>query len=319
MNLNTILHGTARKALPALCFLFAVGHCSCSRLSSQASPSISRNDSLRVELRRIALAAPGKVGIALIDPDGDTLTVNNDTDYQLMSVFKLHEALAVAHALDSRVVSLDSVISFRRSELDPDTWSPMLDDHKEDVFNLSVAELLRYALQLSDNNASNLLFDRIVPVGECDSFIREATAIEDFSIGYSERQMHADHSLADGNHSSPLACARLIDKLFSDSIVSPRKQIAIQRMLLDCKTGTDRIYAPLKDVAGLALAHKTGSGFRDAAGRLKAHNDIGRVTLPDRRSYALAVMVKDFTGSEAEASAVIARISEAVFNCLSRK
>ena len=48
-------------------------------------------------------------------------------------------------------------------------------------------------------------------------------------------------------------------------------------------------------------------------GILLAHNDVGYVTLPDGRAYALAVLVKDFDGSEAEASAVIAKVSGIVY------
>ena len=275
-------------------------------------------DGLEAELRQIADEAPGQVGVAVITPEGLSIEINNEPHYQLMSVFKLHEALAVAHVLDVRGVSLDTVISFSRSEMNPDTWSPMLDEHKEAQLNIAVSELLRYIIQLSDNNASNLLFDRIVSTEDCDSFVRAAVGIEDFSIKYTERQMHGNHSLADGNHSSPLACARLLEQVFTDSIVSSEKQAAIQEMLLGCHTGDDRINAPLKGRRNVTLAHKTGSGFRSDRGVLMAHNDIGRVTLPDGRAYVLAVMIKDFNGTEAEASAVIAKISEAVFNAFSQ-
>ncbi len=187
------------------------------------------------------------------------------------------------------------------------------EDHPESAISLPVSELLKYILQLSDNNASNLLFDRIVSVSDCDSFIRQSTGIEDFKISFTERQMHADHSLADGNCGSPLSCAMLIEKIFTDSIVSAKKQRAIRQMLLECHTGLDRIPAPLQGIQGVTVAHKTGSGFRNANGELWAHNDVGRVKLPDGRSYVLAVMIKNFKGDETEASAVIAEISAAVF------
>ena len=74
--------------------------------------------------------------------------------------------------------------------MDPETWSPMLKEHAEENLNLTVEELLRYILQQSDNNASNLLFDRIVSVEDCDRFIRESTGKDDFRISYTERQMH---------------------------------------------------------------------------------------------------------------------------------
>lgn len=301
--------GNKSSIIYLICLVASVVFCGC--LQDDGSEA---GNSLRRELQAIVDSVPGKVGVAVITPGGDTVTINNDGDYQMMSVFKLHEALAVCHALDRRGVSLDTVISFSRSEMDPDTWSPMLAEHIEDELNLSVGDLLRYILQQSDNNASNLLFDRVVSVEDCDRFIREATGIEDFKITCTERQMHRNHALADGNHSSPLACARLIEKVFSDSIVSSQKQAFVQNTLLDCRTGLDRIYAPLKDVPGIALAHKTGSGFRTPEGILMAHNDVGRVSLPNGRSYVLAIMIKDFEGSESEASAVMAKISRTIHN-----
>lgn len=274
----------------------------------------SRLESLRSELAAIADSALGRVGIAVIAPEGDTVTVNNFDEYQLMSVFKLHEALAVAHTLDLRSTGLDTVIGFERSALDPATWSPMYREHTESTIKLPVRELLRYILQESDNNASNLLFEKVVSVARCDSFVREATGIQEFKLTHTEHEMKVNHASAADNHTSPLAAARLMAKVFTDSLVSPGKQREIQEILLGCKTGTDRIYKPLEDEAGVRLAHKTGSGHRTAEGLLMAHNDVGRVFLPDGRTYDIAVFVKDFNGTEAEAAEVIAEVSRRVYS-----
>lgn len=276
-------------------------------------------DSLRISLSPYASFDRGKVGIAVISPEGDTLTVNNDAQYPLMSVFKLHQALAVAHSLDMKGASLDSIVTFSRSELNADTWSPMYKAHTEEIIRLPMRELTRYILQESDNNASNLLFDRFVSVAECDDFIRRATGIDEFKLTYTEHDMQGNHVLANYNHSSPMACALLIDRLFADSIVSPQKQNEIIQIMLDCKTGTDRIYAPLAQEIGVRVAHKTGSGYRTPDGLLAAHNDAGRILLPDGRAYTLAVLVKDFKGSEAEASEVIANVSEIVYNAFKHR
>ncbi len=45
-----------------------------------------------------------------------------------------------------------------------------------------------------------------------------------------------------------------------------------------------------------------------------AHNDIAHIMLPDGRAYSLAVLVTDFAGNEAQASAVIAEISRIVYD-----
>lgn len=297
-------------------FAMVAALCGCKSSTSATATQAGSLDELRKELQQIADSAKGKVGIALIDAEGDTITVNNDDSYPMMSVFKLHESLAVAHELDKRGISLDTIMSFTRKEMNPDTWSPMLKDYRGERMELPVSELLRYIIQESDNNASNLLFERIVSAEETDRFIRRSTGIEDFAIRHTEAEMQSDHTLAEANHSSPMACARLIKKVFTDSVVSPEKQGAIQRMLLGCQTGADRLFVPLKGVEGVKLAHKTGSGYRDAAGRLKAHNDVGWIILPDGRSYALAVLVKDFDGPDSAASALIARVSAAVYHHL---
>ena len=43
---------------------------------------------------------------------------------------------------------------------------------------------------------------------------------------------------------------------------------------------------------GWTLAHKTGTG-QDLGGRTAGFNDIGILTAPDGKSYALAVMIGD--------------------------
>lgn len=59
----------------------------------------------------------GEVGVAIISSDGDTLLINNEVKYPLMSVFKLHEAIAVARSLDNRGQDFDTVIHVTRQEL----------------------------------------------------------------------------------------------------------------------------------------------------------------------------------------------------------
>ena len=78
-------------------------------------------------------------------------------------------------------------------------------------------------------------------------------------------------------------------------------------------TGLDRLGAIKHQHPELFFAHKTGSGYRNDAGELIAHNDVGYFRLPDGRAYALAVFIRDFSGTEAEASEIIASISHEVY------
>ena len=270
---------------------------------------------LEKELTAIADSAKGDVGIALIY-DGDTLTVNNDAIYPMMSVFKLHQAVALCRMFEENGTSLDSVMTLRRSELDPDTWSPMLKDHTGEEISLPMRRLFEYTLIESDNNASNEMFVRLMSPAACDSVIAGIIPRGSFEIRFNEAEMQDDHSRAYSNRTSPLGAAILIDRVFTDTLVGKSYQDFIKSALLRCQTGPDKISAALSETEGITIGHKTGSGYRDENGRLAASNDVAFVTLPDGRHYALAVFVKDFDGTDAEAAAIIARISAAVIKAL---
>lgn len=270
---------------------------------------------LKKELTAIADSAKGDVGIALIY-DGDTLTVNNDAIYPMMSVFKLHQAVALCRMFEENGTSLDSVMTLRRSELDPDTWSPMLKDHSDEEISLPMRRLLEYTLIESDNNASNEMFVRLMPPAACDSVIAGIIPRGSFEIRFNEAEMQADHSQAYSNRTSPLGAAILIDRVFTDTLVGKDYQDFIKSALMRCQTGPDKISAALSEREGITIGHKTGSGYRDDNDRLAASNDVAFITLPDGRHYSLAVFVKDFDGTDAEAAATIARISEAVIKAL---
>lgn len=262
---------------------------------------------------------PGEIGVAVIINSTDTVTVNNQAKYPMMSVFKVHQALAVCNDFDRRGLSLDSVMTIERGSLDPGTWSPMLKEHQEATISLTVKDLLRYTLIQSDNNASNLMFKSLVGVAQTDSFIATLIPRSGFQIAYTEEDMSADHDKAYANRTSPLSAASLMNRLFTDSLVSCEKQRFIMSTLRECATGKDRIAAPLLGEDGVVIAHKTGSGYTNEDGVLAAHNDVAYISLPDNgRHYTLAVFVKDFKGNEAQAAKAIARISATAYALLSK-
>lgn len=309
--MNRLPHSLAAAFATALIALGALlGACTSRRPAGSAA---AMAECLTDSLRKAMAEYPGEIGVALIIDGRHTVTLNDDCVYPMMSVFKVHQALAVCHRLDRRSISLDTILYIRRDSLDPDTWSPMLKEHPEAVLKMPVRELLRYTLTLSDNNASNLLFERIVPVAETDSFIATLIPRPTFRIAYTEHDMAADHAKAYANCTSPLGAALLMERLFTDSLVSREKQEFVAQTLGQCATGTDRIVAPLTGERGVRIAHKTGSGYTNAQGVLAAHNDVARVSLPGGHSYTLAVFVKDFHGNEEQASQAIARISAIVY------
>lgn len=275
--------------------------------------------SLTDTISKITSEYPGEIGVAVIINNKDTVAINNRSVYPMMSVFKVHQTLALCNDFDSKGISLDTLIRINRDKLDPNTWSPMLKEHLESEFTLPIRKLLDYTLTQSDNNVSNLMFKRLVDVAQTDSFIATVIPRSSFQIAYTEEEMSADHDKAYSNYTSPLGAAMLMNRLFTDKIISDEKQDFIKNTLKECKTGTDRIAAPLLDKEGVVIAHKTGSGYINENGILTAHNDVAFIRLPNNEHYTLAVFVKDFKGNETQAAKVIARISETIYSLLQKK
>lgn len=269
-------------------------------------------------ISRIVSAYPGEIGVAVIINNSDTVTVNDKSVYPMMSVFKMHQALAICNKFDENGRSLDTLLTIKRDKLDSETWSPMMKEHLEPTINLTVRDLLRYTLTQSDNNASNLMFERLAGIAETDSFISTIIPRQSFKITYTEKEMSDDHAKAYSNYTSPLGAATLINKLFTEKLVSNEKQEFIKKTLGECETGKDRIVAPLIGKEGISIAHKTGSGYTEN-GILAAHNDVAYISLPNGTNYSLAVFVKDFKGNETEASKVAAEVSAMVYSLLNSR
>lgn len=290
--------------ISVICLIIGV---SCNRTSRSSETSLQK------ELYELVDSVPGTVGVAFVS-DGDTVTVNNGVHFPMMSVFKMHEALAVADKLEKQGISLDTLLSVNEAELDHNTWSPMLKEYTTESFTIPVGKLMEYAVTKSDNNASNLLFRHIVSPTETDAYIRSIATDTTFRISYSESEMQANHALSYCNYTSPLSAALLIKQVMDEPVVGKNYQDSIRQYLSTVTTGQDRLGSVVEGSDVMLFAHKTGSGFRNEAGELMAHNDVGYFRLRDGRSYALAVLIRDFAGTDAEASAIIADISRLVYH-----
>ena len=120
---NTIIKRTS----VACCRAFAV--VACALLPFMAASA--DEGELRRELRQLLSGYDAGVGVAVVADCGDTVTVNNDRYYPLMSVVKLHQAIYVAHYLDSLGLSMDYEVYIAPGDLKPNTYSPLRDRYPQ--------------------------------------------------------------------------------------------------------------------------------------------------------------------------------------------
>lgn len=257
-----------------------------------------------------------EVGVAVIFNGTDTLTVNNDNRYPLMSVVKFHQALAVADTLTALSETVDHKVLVTPEDLKPNTYSPMRDRYPQGNVTLPLRTLLEYTLQQSDNNACDLLFRLYGGPQATDRYIR-SLGLTDFAVQVTEDDMHRDTQTCYDNWSTPFEAVRLLEIFLKKPLFTQPIQEFLKTTLMECKTGTDRLPAPLAGT-GARIGHKTGTSDQDASGRWTAINDMGFVLLPDGRYYTIAVFVKHSRESAENTARIIADISRLVYSSFSK-
>lgn len=281
-------------------------------ISVSACASADEMELLRSEIEQYIGDKDVRIGVAVIFNGRDSVSVRGNEAFPMLSVYKFPQALAIADLMQSGALSLSDSVFISSSEMKPDTWSPMRDKYGVSDVRLPFSELLAFTLQQSDNNACDVLF-KIIGVPEfVEKYLREK-GFGDIHVVSTEDEMHRDLTLCYANNSTPLAMARLLDRFCTSMRDSTEIYSYIGRMMEECATGTDRLARPLEG-SGAKIGHKTGTGDRNAAGRIIGVNDCGYVFLPDGRRYVIAVFVSDASGDMADASQVIADISEIVYN-----
>lgn len=266
---------------------------------------------LSTQLKEAIKGKKAEIGIAVIIDGKDTITVNNQIRYPLMSVFKFHQALGMADYMNRKNLPLDTPLPITKTDLKPDTYSPLRDKYPEGGIDMSIADLLKYTLQLSDNNACDILFHYQGGTQQVDKYI-QSLGIRNCSIKMTENDMHRDTNLCYENWTTPLAAAELLEVFLKKPLFADQYKDFIYRTMIECETGKDRLPAPLLN-KGVTIGHKTGTGDRNSKGQQIALNDIGFVLLPDGRSYSIAVFVKDSEEDNQMNSDIIAEISRIVY------
>ena len=256
-----------------------------------------------------------RIGVAVIINSKDTVSVNGNRDFPMMSVVKFPLALTVVHWIDTNGMSLNDSITFGENDLNEDTYSPMLKKYGKSRKAMTVRELLEWSLVESDNNAADILLKRIGGTSGATALMRQLNISDEILIGASEEDMHRDPYLSYLNRTTPLAMAQLFDRFYIEMRNTSRSYSEISSMLEQCSTGRDRLAVPLLPT-NATIGHKTGTGFPTPEGRISAVNDCGYVKLPDGTRYSIAVFVADSSYDMAATSAIIAEISNIVWKSL---
>lgn len=295
------------------------------------------------EIDRLAAGFQGKFGIAIRAVD-DGWTVTGGQPRALLpqqSVSKLWVAITLLDLRDQGKARLDDPILVRPEDLTL-FHQPIAMLVKGEGYHTNVAELLTRALTHSDNTANDRLLTYVggppavramierkrlgdIHFGPGERLLQSHTAGLEWQPAYAignafeiarsrlspaAREAALDRYVADPpDGAAPLAIADALARLARGELLSETST----RVLLDTMghsvTGRARLRAAVP--GSWTIQHKTGTG-QELGGRNAGFNDVGLLTAPDGRRFAVAVMIGDTRRPMSERQALIRNVAAAV-------
>lgn len=283
--------------------------------------SSKEDEELQKRLEAIAQEAGGKVGVyaaVLEEGDGREVAYNADEQFALQSVVKLPIAMAILNKIDKGdELELEKKIFVGREDHVPNNMRSPIRDKNPKGGELTIRELIRYAVSESDGTAADVL-QRVAGGAEGVQEFIDMLDIRDMKVKYSHKEFGAKWEYQYDNWTTPGAAYELLHMLWLASPDvgrstrhSKESYKLLEKYMTEGPTGVNRLKGLLPP--GTPVAHKTGTGgTRD--GITSATNDVGIITMPNGKHFAIAVFVGNSKADEKTREAVIAKTAKAVWD-----
>jgi beta-lactamase class A len=283
--------------------------------SKPENSAAKQTAALEKQIAEIAALAKARVGVkAELLETGESVALNPGEQFPMQSVYKLPIGMAVLREVDAGKIKLDQKIRVEKSDfVERNMLSPLRDNNPNGA-EVTVGELLRLAVSVSDGTASDVLLKLAGGPAAVQSFLGEIKVGEVMVIN-PEKDFPNDWQTQYRNWASPAGAVKLLRAVQEKRGLSAESNALLVKLLTETKTKPQRLKGLLPKDA--VVAHKTGSsGSRN--GVTAATNDIGIITLPDGRHLAIAVFVSDSPADEKTREAVIAKIARAAWDYWSK-
>lgn len=316
---------------------------SVSTVAAQSSPTHALSK-LQTALKSVDLStAQGRVGIGVLDLTTKEQWFHNGSQpFPMQSVYKLPIAIAVLKQVDEGKRSLNQLVTITRQDFAPG-FSPITKEFKSDRAQFTVQNLLERAVGLSDNTASDALVRLLGGPKQVTAQLRQLT-LQNLRIDRLEQQMQPDsvglknpqpewvdektftaviektpsairktaldrYLIDPRDTATPKGIIDLLAKLQTNQLLSRNTTALLLQIMTNSPTGKKRLKAGLpKD---WSIAHKTGTGL-EVLGVGTATNDVGILTAPNGKQFAIAVFIAGSKAPIAQREQIMANIAAAV-------
>lgn len=273
--------------------------------------SLAQTSLLEQKINSIIKNKKATVGVSVLGfENGFKYDKNGDKKLPMQSVFKFHIAAAVLNAVDQGKLSLDQKIMLNPSNLLENTWSPLRDKYPAGNVEIPLSEVIEYTVAKSDNNGCDILLRLLGGTQVVQKFM-DSKGVKGFQIKYNEEDMHNDWNVQYENYSTTKSAADVLKKLYDGKLLSKKSIDYLMKVMLSTSTGLNKMVEQLPK--NTPVARKTGASGKNNAGLTGAENEIGIVTLPNGKHYALAVFVSNSMETDAVNCRMISDISKEVW------
>ncbi|WP_027800948.1 class A beta-lactamase [Paraburkholderia dilworthii] len=265
----------------------------------------AKADAIRARLKQIEAESGGRLGVSIVDTaSGLHAGLHADERFPMCSTFKVLAAAAILARVDRREEDLQRRIVYSQSELVSN--SPATSKHtRERTGNagMSVAELCKAAITLSDNTAANLLLASFGGPAALTAFAR---SLGD-GITRLDRNEPTLNEATPGDPrdtTTPNAMLGNLRELVLGERLASSSRAQLLAWLAANETGGARIRAKLPKDWG--VGDKTGTGDHGTA------NDVAILWPPGRGPILVAVYLTGTAGNAARCNAAIANVGALV-------
>lgn len=279
--------------------------------------AFSQKDLLISKINELIAPFPGKVGLSVkLVNSSEKISINASKPFPMQSVYKFPLAVAVFQQIDKGKYSLDQTFNLKKSDLLPNTHSPLREKYPEGKAAISLQELLEKTVSESDNNGCDYLFRLMGGCKAVHGMIAKYQP-KGINIAFTEEEMHHDSLAQYTNYAQPLAMTAFLEKFYQSKILSKQSTQALWKMMVETSTAPNRMKGLLP--AGTVVGHKSGWSGGDDRGFTNAINDVGIIILPNGKALAISIFISDTTVKSTESDKLAAKITKLVYDYFIQK